>query len=983
MSLKNLYKVLMTSDFPIYSESVIGEKGRKGQTVLRFWQRQLVDDFRTQTYGKMIWRNNGKRNRYTSHLCNRSTDLKCYGEYARELASQINEKVLMNQIDRFAEFLSEKDYKHDVLMRRIQEMVRLLHTDDPCVSREIAAQIAAGLATPQTIQHGGIHGNLFQAAYLLTLLTFYAAAGEAMDSPALAVLREEAYAMVPMWEAYSRRREEKTDKVVILTNHSGILQDSVLPRHRFFGREEELYDLTEMAAAGRKCILSGIGGMGKTELLRQLISRCCEENTVDMLAIVPYEMSLAESFRHSFPDCQNCEPEEIMNLALDRMRREAEGKRVLLLIDNVTLGPEEDADLKKLPELPCGVLITTRRSAMEGFETYRLSALPVSTGTLIFRDNYGSPMSSEDRELLRMLLQEEMICHPLTLRLMARAAHSKNWTVQELRNHLETDGISQSWHDGDVTVRLSRIYQQLYAYHQIPEECRAIAELFTLLPRNSYDAAFLMKWFPDIQSSVSEVKLELLADKGWLDKDSSGYSMHPFIAQCLRKKVITESRIDPVLRHIRANLRKMTPGLDVVSEDSDIHQICYIVRYISGLMTGNVSREWYITLMYALYDAENTPQIQSSTIPMLDRFEKRCAEQDDEARIHALILRCNWLTAEQEQYLPVYESQKENRTVSETLFLGFSLEAGYCAVFRHADYPLAEKLLREVLSGQALPIQKARAYSYMVSCCHSAGKTEEAAHWAEEGNRFVHAHPECGERQLCQLLSLLCQIYCIRDQREAAAALIPELKKRCRETTVLPQQYYLLIALVSYESDYGSLDDAYQYQQKVMEIIETLRGRSLDYYIEMGNCARLLQRMKRWEESISLYQQALDFYRAQKNQYWIQNLCGNAAVTCTEMGQPEKAIAYLDEGYGYAAEMGGFTLAAYHCRYSDAYGQLGDIQKEYSHLKDSIPAFEAQFGVSHSRCVQARKRLAELEALLKINKVINADWSAEKKENEL
>ena len=32
LSLKNIYKILVTNDFPIYSESVISEKNRKGQT---------------------------------------------------------------------------------------------------------------------------------------------------------------------------------------------------------------------------------------------------------------------------------------------------------------------------------------------------------------------------------------------------------------------------------------------------------------------------------------------------------------------------------------------------------------------------------------------------------------------------------------------------------------------------------------------------------------------------------------------------------------------------------------------------------------------------------------------------------------------------------------------------------------------------------------------------------------------------------------
>ena len=90
LSLKNIYKLLMNNDFPIYSESVIHARDRKGQTVLRFWQRIVIEEFRSMPYGKMIWRNDGKRNRYTSHLCNRSSELTCYEEYTKEIISQFH-----------------------------------------------------------------------------------------------------------------------------------------------------------------------------------------------------------------------------------------------------------------------------------------------------------------------------------------------------------------------------------------------------------------------------------------------------------------------------------------------------------------------------------------------------------------------------------------------------------------------------------------------------------------------------------------------------------------------------------------------------------------------------------------------------------------------------------------------------------------------------------------------------------------------------
>ena len=113
LSLKNIYKILVTNDFPIYSESVISEKNRKGQTLLRFWQAQLADEFRCLPVGKMIWRNDGKRNRFLSNLCNRSLEQKLCAEYAGELAQQITVSALLNQIERFMTFLSAKAYRHE------------------------------------------------------------------------------------------------------------------------------------------------------------------------------------------------------------------------------------------------------------------------------------------------------------------------------------------------------------------------------------------------------------------------------------------------------------------------------------------------------------------------------------------------------------------------------------------------------------------------------------------------------------------------------------------------------------------------------------------------------------------------------------------------------------------------------------------------------------------------------------------------------
>lgn len=45
LSLKNIYRLLVYNDFPIYSDRVISKKQKKGQTLLRFWQDTMLQDF--------------------------------------------------------------------------------------------------------------------------------------------------------------------------------------------------------------------------------------------------------------------------------------------------------------------------------------------------------------------------------------------------------------------------------------------------------------------------------------------------------------------------------------------------------------------------------------------------------------------------------------------------------------------------------------------------------------------------------------------------------------------------------------------------------------------------------------------------------------------------------------------------------------------------------------------------------------------------
>ena len=668
LSLKNLYMTLMTEDFPIYSESVIGRAERKGQTMLRFWQNQIIDEFKCMPCGQRIWRSDGKRNRYTSYLCNRSAEIKTYAEYVKELSSQISTAAMLNQIGKFSEFLTARKYRHEILLRRIRELMRLTEAEDPRVTKEIADQIT----TAASWRPKSTSGSCFQAAYLLTVLTLYAAAGEAMDDPAMGSLRSKEYMLETLWNVHTKQSQQEASAVTFLTVHSGLLQDNPLPKHRFFGREEELFDLMELAAEKQKCLITGIGGVGKTELLRQLICCCEEGHVVDKIAIVTYEKGIVESFARAFPDLRQSRPEDRFLMILHRLRKESKQGKLLLLIDNLTNNEHADPDLAKLRSLDCAVLITTRNSMLDGFEVCRLDNPTLRTGALIFRDNFGRRLDSADQEALMEMLSDETLCHPLTLRLLARAASRKNWSVQELKDQLRKNGLTFSWRE-EHEVHMAQLYRQLYSYMQLSKECHALAELFTLLPRSSFSTAFLCSYFPDIAGSEDQLqaKLGTMRDGGWLEADQAGWSMHPLIAQCLRRRVRPESRVAPMLHNIRQTLDRQYQFNPTRQTSEEYQKICHSFVYAMELVTGPISPELMRSILRAVLGMEINRKAGGRYLQMLENWLKHCHSQDDEIRVLYCAVQGCWHGGTAAAFRAVYEQQKAAPTVSAELLRTF------------------------------------------------------------------------------------------------------------------------------------------------------------------------------------------------------------------------------------------------------------------------------------------------------------------------
>ncbi len=81
LSLKNLYRLFTVKDYPVYSTGILGEKSKKGLTLVRFWDEYLLYEWKSTRHGKMIFRKDGSQNRYHSEFCNRKESFPLYQVY--------------------------------------------------------------------------------------------------------------------------------------------------------------------------------------------------------------------------------------------------------------------------------------------------------------------------------------------------------------------------------------------------------------------------------------------------------------------------------------------------------------------------------------------------------------------------------------------------------------------------------------------------------------------------------------------------------------------------------------------------------------------------------------------------------------------------------------------------------------------------------------------------------------------------------------
>ena len=303
----------------------------------------------------------------------------------------------------------------------------------------------------------------------------------------------------------------------------------------------EFHELMVAVKQHRKVLLHGMGGIGKTELMR----KACEalKDDYQQIAWVQYTGSLASSLTSQIAVEEFKILPEAEKLEAIRQMLIREGEGLLLFVDNVSSNVQEDNGLEYLQRLEGTVIVTSRPPRLlTGFYDVPVGILEVEECKKLFYAYAGIKLLADEADLCEIIRMAGR--HTLVMEILARSAGVRKMSISELLQRLREKGFEihipvATAHSEEVPEILPEQLEKLYDIADIQSNplCVRILKNFSILPYlpvSDKDAVAFLEL-----DEAQEQALYDLRDLGWLEQSDTGFAMHPVVKQVMQKEKVT------------------------------------------------------------------------------------------------------------------------------------------------------------------------------------------------------------------------------------------------------------------------------------------------------------------------------------------------------------------------------------------------------------------------------------------------------------
>lgn len=525
---KNVYRFL-TDNLPgLYPHGVIPAAERKGLTLVKFWA-QVLDGIIPPEWHASLFAGS-QRSRRLSDMMNRTGVQPLPPKLQQEMNALLSGEMLIRLSQQVQDFLRSAHYDADALTRALPDFVRMMMENEECMKPEHEHVFENLQKSRETLPRTFV--DMLTLSWLV-LMAFY---GPEMGCRELL--------------DYCQAQEHSAQALYLLSSHVTFgrrVPLSMTGRNcelcrQGLSKDEYVMDaasclpqLTDAIRQGGKIAVTGMGGIGKTEMTRQALALLAKEELFSRMAWVQYENSLASSLRMAFDGLDGVAEENVLSTVREKLEAPYQG-RTLLLIDSVDMPPEADEGLREIEHWGCDVLVTTRFPLGDGFRNIAVPLLSEEASRALFvqHDPYLKSMGSAETEALHQVLSR-VAGHPLAIILLAHLAKMKRWTMAQLLDELDRISPEGLRLAGGKFSAIAQRIAQMVSTDALTDRERQVLAVFATFPAWTIpvrDALTLLRDFGTEDELLSA--LETAADYGLLTSNWRGYAMHPVLAESFR-----------------------------------------------------------------------------------------------------------------------------------------------------------------------------------------------------------------------------------------------------------------------------------------------------------------------------------------------------------------------------------------------------------------------------------------------------------------
>lgn len=333
---------------------------------------------------------------------------------------------------------------------------------------------------------------------------------------------------------------EQLDKIVALSDpKEPFIKKGALSLAGFFtGRDTEIESIHKKFKETDTIFLSGIGGIGKSELAKHYAKKY--ESEYDAIIFAPFvndvQMMITDD---NYVPIYNFSqyPEEKPNEYFARkMRKLGElcDKRTLIIVDN--LDTTDDDNLDKLFTLGCKMLVTTRADFSYVYSNNQMNIDVLTDPFVIFNEHYKKPLSEDEHKCVDEII--EIVCgHTMTVELLAKQMIAGRVKPEKMLDKLKNGGVSDSGKEKVRTAKdgkhaMQSTYdhiQALFDLSKLDKDEKHILANLSLIPYTGIYTELFHDWcLLENYDCINRLVVD-----GWIrqNKDSDYISLHPVIRE--------------------------------------------------------------------------------------------------------------------------------------------------------------------------------------------------------------------------------------------------------------------------------------------------------------------------------------------------------------------------------------------------------------------------------------------------------------------